>query len=75
MVVMWISCNITTGKRYWFVTNRSIRRENPGKTATHETAGKILILRLMGTSKNLLRVTIAALGGARNPHVLRVRSG
>jgi len=28
-----------------------------------------------GTSKNLLRVPIAALGGARNPHVLHVRSG
>ena len=28
-----------------------------------------------GTSKNLLRVSIAALGGARNPHVLSVRSG
>ena len=28
-----------------------------------------------GTTKNLLRVSVAALGGARNPHVQSVRSG
>jgi hypothetical protein len=32
-------------------------------------------LHLEGTSKNLLRVPIAALGGTRNPHVLHVHSG
>ena len=42
---------------------------------TNHIALRSYASRMKGTSKNLLRAQIAALVGARNPHVLRVHSG
>jgi hypothetical protein len=49
--------DITNGELYWFVTNLNLSMEKQGKTAPHETDGKILILRVMhipGTHEKLL---------------------
>jgi hypothetical protein len=40
----------------------------------HGGKGQIMNGFPQGTSKNLLRVLIASLGGARNPHVPRVQT-